>query len=84
VITDVLPSTAWFASVSPSTSCTTPAVGHTGTVICTLSAPLAAGGDATLSLAVTIVTPKKTTIPNTASVSTTVADPFSATTPPRR
>src|SRR5207245_1602914 len=57
-------------------TCTTPAVGSTGTVSCT-TASLASGATATFTIVVQVSpsTPDGTTISNTASVTSTTSDP---------
>jgi uncharacterized repeat protein (TIGR01451 family) len=77
-MTDTLPATLLFQSiVSPAGySCTTPAIGNTGTVTCTGSS-LANGATATFTLNVTSVSNANGSIANTASVSGTPSDPSS-------
>ena len=77
-LTDTVPATTTFRSVSTPAgwSCTAPAVGGTGTVSCTLAA-LASGQSSAVTLRVRVdvgATPGST-ITNTASVSSAVADP---------
>jgi len=78
-MTDTLPATLLFQSiVSPAGySCTTPAVGTTGTISCTGSS-LANGATATFTLNVISVSNANGSIANTASVSGTPSDPSSA------
>ncbi|MBO0823528.1 MAG: choice-of-anchor D domain-containing protein [Actinobacteria bacterium] len=76
VITDPLPSFSQFQSLTPPPggTCTTPAVGASGTVVCTLST-LNAGGKVQLQIVVAVVAPKKGTITNTVSVTSQSVDP---------
>ena len=78
-LSDTLPPTTTFISFSqtsgPAFSCTTPAPGAGGTVTCTI-ATLAAGATASFTLVVNApAAPSGGAISNTASVSTTSADP---------
>jgi uncharacterized repeat protein (TIGR01451 family) len=75
-MTDILPASLKFASISAPAgfSCTTPAVGSTGTITCT-AASLANGASATFTLGVT--SNASGSIANTASVSGTPSDPSS-------
>lgn len=77
-VRDALPSTLSFASVSTSTnaSCTTPAVGNSGTVSCAVGS-LAPGTTVTIKLVVNVVSARKAQISNTATVSTKTIDPVS-------
>jgi uncharacterized repeat protein (TIGR01451 family) len=72
-LSDPLPSTARFVSASPSAGCTTPLVGQTGTVVCSLGS-MANGASVNVQIVATIVAPKKTTVSNTASVSSVSTD----------
>jgi uncharacterized repeat protein (TIGR01451 family) len=78
-MTDTLPATLKFASITTPAgfSCTTPAIGATGTINCT-SASLANGASATFTLGVTSASNASGSIGNTASVSGTPTDPSSA------
>jgi TolB protein len=74
VVTDTLPSGARFASVQASSgSCIAPAVGATGTLTCNLGF-LANTKDATAQIVVKVVV-KRTTLMNTASVTSLTPDP---------
>ena len=70
VMTDTLPATLLFQSLSAPAgwSCTTPAVGATGTITCT-AATLAAGATATFTLNVTVASGASGFVTNTANVS---------------
>jgi uncharacterized repeat protein (TIGR01451 family) len=76
-VTDPLPTGTTFVSLTASAgwSCTTPAVGATGTVTCT-NALLANGGSATFNLVVAIdaAVASGTVLSNTATVTTTTSD----------
>ncbi|MEA2163069.1 MAG: hypothetical protein QOK37_1196 [Thermoanaerobaculia bacterium] len=74
-MTDTLPATLKFASISTPAgfSCSTPAVGATGTITCT-AASLANSATATFTLGVTSLSNAVGTIVNTASVSGTPGD----------
>jgi uncharacterized repeat protein (TIGR01451 family) len=76
LVTDTLPSDVQFDSLAaPSgSSCTTPAVGSTGTVKCTIGS-MAAGATAQLTIVVLVVAPKATTITDTVKVTSPVTDP---------
>lgn len=80
-MTDVLPASLRFASLSSPVgwSCTTPAVGSNGTVTCSLPS-MAAGNAATFTLNTTIdpAATAGTSINNTATVASSVADSNSA------
>jgi uncharacterized repeat protein (TIGR01451 family) len=76
-LTDAVPANTTFVSetqtTGPTFSCTTPAVGGTGTITCTLgSMPVTS---ATFSITVNINAGASGTITNTANVSSTTADP---------
>jgi uncharacterized repeat protein (TIGR01451 family) len=73
-LTDVLPAGTTFVSLAAPAgwSCTTPAVGGTGTVQCGID-PLPAAAPATFTLVVHAVAPSPATINNTASVASTTA-----------
>jgi uncharacterized repeat protein (TIGR01451 family) len=79
-LTDATPAGTTFVSRSqgsgPAFPCTTPTVGGTGSVVCTI-ATLASGASASFIVvdAVSIATPAGTTIMNTATVMTTTTDP---------
>ena len=77
-MTDILPATLKFASISTPAgfSCSTPAIGSTGTITCT-AASLANGATATFTLGVTSLSNAAGTIANTTSVSGTPSDPSS-------
>jgi uncharacterized repeat protein (TIGR01451 family) len=77
VLTDTLPGGGQFVSVNPSAGCTTPAVGHTGTIICNLGS-LASGNSATITIVAKIVSSKKGTVSDTASVSSSAVDGYPA------
>ncbi len=67
IVTDVLPAQTTFVSAETKYgTCTTPAVGSTGTVTCTLN-PLAVGSQAKIDITVEVM-PGATSISNTASV----------------
>jgi uncharacterized repeat protein (TIGR01451 family) len=70
VMTDTLPSTLLFQSISAPAgwSCTTPAVGATGTITCN-AATLAAGATATFTLNVTVASGATGFVTNTATAS---------------
>jgi uncharacterized repeat protein (TIGR01451 family) len=77
-ITDPLPAGTTFVSISPTAvTCSTPAVGATGTVTCTAGSPLAPGTSAGFLVTVHISAslPNGTTLTNTATASTTTSDP---------
>jgi uncharacterized repeat protein (TIGR01451 family) len=76
LITDTLPSNVQFVSLTaPSAStCTTPAVGATGTVKCN-TGTLAAGTSNQLQVVVKVVAPKGTTILNTVKATSSTTDP---------
>jgi uncharacterized repeat protein (TIGR01451 family) len=74
-VTDVIPSGSQFASITPNGwSCTTPPAGQTGTVTCK-RASLASGASSSFQLAVTVVQSAKSTVSNTATVSSQATDP---------
>jgi uncharacterized repeat protein (TIGR01451 family) len=77
-MTDTLPASLKFASISAPAgfSCTTPAIGSTGTITCT-AASLANGASATFTLGATSASNASGSIANTASVSGTPNDPSS-------
>jgi hypothetical protein len=71
---NVFPSQSQFVSVSaPGWMCEPPAIGGTGTMTCTRSA-LAGGSDAVIQAVVTVVAPKKTTVTDSATVSSNPPD----------
>lgn len=75
VITQATPNNTTFASytVPAGWTCTTPAVGATGNVVCTDGANLAAGATATITITVTVVpgTPGQTVLNGSATVTST-------------
>jgi uncharacterized repeat protein (TIGR01451 family) len=76
VITDALPSFTQFQSITPPAggSCTTPAVGASGTVKCNL-ATLNSGASVQFQIVVKVVASKTMTITNTASATSQSVDP---------
>lgn len=79
-VTDVIPSTTTFVKISTSTNapCTAPAVGGTGTVICSLGS-MAPGATTTIQLVVNVLSGGRASLGNTATVSTSPSvDPVSA------
>lgn len=80
-MTDVLPAPLRFTalSVPAGWSCSTPAVGTNGTIVCSTT-PMTAGAVATFALDVVVdpATSAGTAINNTATVTTTSSDPNSA------
>jgi uncharacterized repeat protein (TIGR01451 family) len=79
VVTDVIPSSTTFSSLSApaGVSCTMPAVNATGTVVCN-SASVANGASYTITLVVNALSGGKNSIANTVSVSSLLTDPVSA------
>jgi uncharacterized repeat protein (TIGR01451 family) len=78
-LTDAVPAGTTFVSfaqtVGPAFACTTPAVGGTGTITCTI-ASLAASASATFQLVVkTNIGPGGTSVSNTATATSTTTDP---------
>jgi uncharacterized repeat protein (TIGR01451 family) len=79
VLTDTVPNNSTFVAIAqtsgPSFSCTTPMVGGTGTITCSI-ASLARGDSATFDLAynVNAGTPNGTVITNTATISSDTAE----------
>ena len=77
-LADTLPPGTTFASETQSTgptfTCTTPAVGATGTITCTI-ATLPAGASATFTIVLSVSPIAKGAITNTSSVTTTTPDP---------
>ena len=77
-LTDPLPANTAFVSIAAPAgwSCSTPPVGATGTVSCTIGS-LAAGASGSFTVVVHVdpTTPRFTSISNTASVSTTTSEP---------
>jgi TolB protein len=74
VVTDALPAQTRFTSVGPSQgSCSAPPVGSVGTVVCSLGM-LAKGASGNVTIVVKVVA-RKTTVVNTASVTSATADP---------
>ncbi|HET7435459.1 MAG TPA: IPTL-CTERM sorting domain-containing protein [Thermoanaerobaculia bacterium] len=80
VLTDTLPASLLFQSISAVAgfSCTTPAVGASGTITCT-NASFASGATATFTLVVQVSPTATGTISNTASASSAIGDPTPAT-----
>jgi uncharacterized repeat protein (TIGR01451 family) len=82
-LSDMVPTDTTFVSFTqntgPTFTCSTPSVGGTGTVSCSL-ASLAVGATATFTLVVNVnaLVTEGTTITNTASVSSTTSDPNQA------
>jgi uncharacterized repeat protein (TIGR01451 family) len=77
-LTDAVPATTTFVSMSPAAGCSLPAVGGTGTVTCPVGS-LSSGGTASYTMVVNVTpgTSSGTTITNTASVASGLADPVS-------
>lgn len=75
-MTNVLPNATQFDSISPGPgwSCNTPPVGTTGTVTCDAVA-MAPGTSSTITLKAKVVSSGKTSITNTAEVSSQAGDP---------
>lgn len=77
-MTDTLPANTTFVSATqksgPAFACTTPAVGGTGTVSCTI-ASLANGASATFEIVLKIVPTATGSVSNSASVTSATADP---------
>lgn len=77
-ITDTLPANTTFVSNTqtggPTFACSNPAVGAAGTITCTL-ASFAAGANATFAFVVNVPPSATGTVNNTASISSTTADP---------
>jgi len=75
-VTDTLPAQTQFVSAETSQgSCTTPAPGQTGTVVCNQGS-LASGATSTVQIVVKVVATKKSTVTNTATVrSSSPTDP---------
>jgi uncharacterized repeat protein (TIGR01451 family) len=79
VLTDVVPNNSTFSAIAqtsgPGFSCTTPAVGGTGTITCTI-ASLAKGDSASFDLAYSVdaTAPAGTVISNTATISSDTAE----------
>ncbi|MCU1230586.1 MAG: Extracellular nuclease, partial [Acidobacteria bacterium] len=78
-LADTLPANTTFTSLSAPAgwSCTTPAVGGTGAINCSV-ATLANAATATFTLTVATTAPANSTITNTATISTTSPDPTPA------
>ncbi|HKR63273.1 MAG TPA: DUF11 domain-containing protein, partial [Thermoanaerobaculia bacterium] len=76
VVTDTLPATLLFQSITPAPTftCATPAVGTSGTITCT-GGPLANGATATFTLNTTIAPSATGTITNTATAGSNASDP---------
>ena len=75
-LANVLPSAAQFSSMTTdgSWSCTTPPKGSTGTISCTRAA-MASGATSTLTITAGVVSSGKSTITDSASITSEVADP---------
>ena len=82
VLSDTLPATVTFASISvPSGwSCTTPAVGSSGTVSCSITSamPAVPAAGSTSTIAVTVNAPSTATTLNNTATATLAGDPNSA------
>lgn len=78
-MTDVLPGATQFTTIAPGPgwSCTTPPVGTSGTLTCDALA-LASGTSSSISFTVRVVSSGKSTVTNTAEVSSEVDDPDAA------
>ncbi len=77
-LTDALPAGESFVQVQiPQGTCTTPALGQTGTLVCSLGT-VPSGGVLTLNLTVKITAPGHSVVSNTASISTSAIDQVSA------
>jgi len=78
IVNDALPASLLFQSITPAASftCTTPAVGATGTITC-LGGPLANGATATFTLVTTIAPSASGSVANGVVVSTSDSDPVS-------
>lgn len=76
IVTDTLPSTLLFQSITPAASftCATPAAGSSGTIICT-GGPLASGANAVFTLVVTIAQNATGSVTNSGAVASSDADP---------
>jgi uncharacterized repeat protein (TIGR01451 family) len=74
-VIDTLPAQSQFVSAQTSQgTCTTPAAGQTGTVVCSQGS-LASGATSTVQIVVKVVAPKNSTVTNSASVTSTTTDP---------
>jgi len=80
MVSDTLPATVNFASiVAPAgATCTTPAVGATGTVNCTLAGMLNSGATATITIVTTTTAASVPSVSNTATVTSAITDPNAA------
>lgn len=78
IVNDALPASLLFQSITPAAgfTCTTPAVGSTGTITC-LGGPLANGATANFTLVTTISPSASGSVANGVVVSTSDADPVS-------
>jgi hypothetical protein len=76
VVSDPLPSFTQFQSLTPpaGVTCTTPAVGASGTVKCSLTT-LSAGASVQLQIVVKVVASRSMTITNTVSATSQSVDP---------
>jgi uncharacterized repeat protein (TIGR01451 family) len=78
VVTDDLPAEQRFVSATPSQgSCQTPPPGTNGTVTCNLGF-LLRDHSTTAQVAVKVITPRKSSVSNTATVSASTPDPYAA------
>jgi uncharacterized repeat protein (TIGR01451 family) len=79
VITDALPASTTFASIAAPAglSCTTPAAGSVGTVVCQTNS-LLSGGSISISLTVNLLSGGKASISNTVNVSSSSSDAATA------
>jgi uncharacterized repeat protein (TIGR01451 family) len=79
VISDVLPPDCPFVSASSASgTVAAPPPGTGGAVTCSLASPLPVGGTASLSIVVTVNARGKTTVTDTASVSSSATDPVTS------
>jgi uncharacterized repeat protein (TIGR01451 family) len=78
IMSDTLPASLRFQSITPAATftCTTPAVGSTGTITC-FGGPLANGATATFTLVTTIAPSASGSFANSVAVSTSDSDPAS-------
>jgi uncharacterized repeat protein (TIGR01451 family) len=76
VMTDVLPASLRYASITPGAgfTCMTPAVGSSGTITCT-AATMASGVTATFALSTTVSPTATGSISNSASIASATTDP---------
>jgi uncharacterized repeat protein (TIGR01451 family) len=76
IVTDTLPSGTSFVSATPTQgSCTTPAIGSTGTVTCNLGAMASPPSGVSISLVVNVTASAGSAVTNTATVTGNVTDP---------